>query len=115
MKILLHIDESERWPMVVSNLKNMSKAKKSLRPDLEVEVVVTGEAIRDLINMGHDENIYQALKASDEVGFTVAGCHNSLSRYSIPKENIFSFVKVVPAGLIEVAEKESEGFAYVKP
>jgi len=38
-----------------------------------------------------------------------------LNRFKIAPEDLFSFVRVVPAGLIEVAEKENEGFAYVKP
>ena len=46
MKILLHIDQTERWSAVQGNLTNLANAKQNLRPDLDIEVVVTGEAIQ---------------------------------------------------------------------
>lgn len=115
MKILLHIDQPERWNAVESNLKNLTRAKETARPDLEIEVVVTGEAIQQLIDNSENKSLKCSLQNAASSGFTIAGCHNSLNRFKIREEEIFSFIKVVPAGLIEVAEKESEGFAYVKP
>lgn len=115
MKILLHIDQPERWNAVESNLKNLTRAKETIRPDLEIEVVVTGEAIQQLIDSSENTNLKHNLQSATDAGFIIAGCHNSLNRFKIHEEEIFQFIKVVPAGLIEVAEKESEGFAYVKP
>lgn len=115
MKILLHIDQPERWNAVESNLRNLTRAKKTTRPDLEIEVVVTGEAIQQLIDNSENTDLKHSLQGATDTGFIVAGCHNSLNRFQIHEEEIFQFIKIVPAGLIEVAEKENEGFAYVKP
>ena len=115
MKILIHIDQSERWGAVTSNLKNMTDAKKNIRPDLEIEVVVTGEAIRDLVDSLSDEKLYQQLKEATQAGFKIMGCNNSLNHFKIAPDDVFSFVEIVPAGLLEIAAKQEEGFAYVKP
>ena len=50
MKILLHIDQTERWDAVQGNLTNLANAKQNLRPDLDIEVVVTGKAIQQLVD-----------------------------------------------------------------
>lgn len=115
MKILLHIDQTERWSAVQGNLINLANAKQNLRPDLDIEVVVTGEAIQQLVDNDDNRALKETLKKATDVGFVIAGCNNSLNRFKIAPEDLFSFVRVVPAGLIEVAEKENEGFAYVKP
>lgn len=115
MKIVIHIDQTERWKAVQGNLKNLANAKKDLRPDLDVEVVVTGEAINQLIDNDENQELKEALNSAVNAGFVIAGCNNSLNRFEIAPEDIFSFVRVVPAGLIEIAEKEDAGFAYVKP
>lgn len=115
MKILLHIDQIERWDAVQGNLTNLTNAKQNLRPDLEIEVVVTGEAIQQLVDNEANRGLKETLKKATNAGFIIAGCNNSLNRFKITPESIFSFVRIVPAGLIEVAEKENAGFAYVKP
>lgn len=115
MKIVIHIDQTERWKAVQGNLKNLANAKKDLRPDLDVEVVVTGEAINQLIDNDENQELKEALNSAVNAGFVIAGCNNSLNRFEIAPEDIFSFVRVVPAGLIEIVEKEDAGFAYVKP
>lgn len=115
MKILLHIDQTERWGAVQGNLTNLANAKQNLRPDLDIEVVVTGEAVQQLVDNDGNRALKETLKKATDAGFVIAGCNNSLNRFKIAPEDLFSFVRVVPAGLIEVAEKENEGFAYVKP
>ncbi|WP_290033152.1 DsrE family protein [Ligilactobacillus cholophilus] len=114
MKILLHIDQTERWNAVLSNLKNMINAKKT-HPDLKVEVVVTGDAIQNLILNKAEIEFCENLKKATDADFDIMGCHNSMNRFNLAEKDIFSFVKIVPAGLLEIAEKENAGWAYVKP
>lgn len=115
MRILLHINQPERWNALESNLKNLIRAKRKTHSDLEIEVVVMGEAIQQLVDNSENSSLKSSLQNTVNAGVTIAGCHNSLNRFKIRKEEIFSFIKIVPAGIIEIAEKEEAGFAYVKP
>ncbi len=114
MKLLLHIDQTERWQAVSGNLKNMTVAKQT-HPDLELEIVVTGDAIQNLVNQNRDEQLYQVLKQAVAAGFKIKGCHNSMNHYHLDENQLFDFVEVVPAGLLEIGEKEAQGWGYVKP
>ena len=90
LKIIFHIDEPNKWPMVLENLKNVLNNAKETNRKYELEVLANSMAV-----------------------FPV--CNNSLNKFNISKDELFSFCKVVPAGIIELAEKQSEGYLYIKP
>ena len=50
---------------------------------------------------------------SKEVVISV--CNNALKGNNITVDDLFDFVTVVPAGVVELAEKQFEGYAYIKP
>jgi uncharacterized protein len=39
----------------------------------------------------------------------------NIKTYNIEKNNITNFVNIVPAGVLELVERQSEGYAYIKP
>ena len=47
-------------------------------------------------------------------GIAFAVCENSLKQQKLTKEQIFSQALFVPAGLIEIIEKEEAGWSYMK-
>lgn len=115
IKLVLHIDEQGRWDRVIGNLANLAKAKQNGK-DIDIELVVTGDAILNvLMSDAYDQDLYNSLAESDKVGFKLRACHNSLNKYNTDNLAIFPFFKVVPAGLVEIGEREAEGYGYVKP
>ncbi len=48
-------------------------------------------------------------------GVVFSACNNALKGNNINPENIGEFVKIIPAGVIEIAEKQMEGYAYIRP
>jgi intracellular sulfur oxidation DsrE/DsrF family protein len=48
-------------------------------------------------------------------GVKFVACNNALMANNIEKHNIIHFVNIVPAGVLEILVKQSEGYAYIKP
>ena len=48
-------------------------------------------------------------------GVKFVACNNALMAHNIEKYNIIHFVDIVPAGVLELVVKQSEGYAYIKP
>ncbi|MDD4474415.1 MAG: DsrE family protein [Eubacteriales bacterium] len=48
-------------------------------------------------------------------GVKFVACNNALMANNIDKYNIIHFVDTVPAGVLELVVKQSEGYAYIKP
>lgn len=56
-----------------------------------------------------------AMKTLSEEGIRFAACGNALKGTGLTKADIFDFVTVVPAGVVELAERQAEGYAYIRP
>ena len=51
MKILLHIDQTERWSAVQGNLTNLANAKQNLRPDWTLKWLLPGKQFNNWLIM----------------------------------------------------------------
>ncbi|MBC7342277.1 MAG: DsrE family protein [Clostridia bacterium] len=49
------------------------------------------------------------------MGVRFAACRNALRSHSISEDRLPEFCQVVPAGITEIAKKQTEGYAYIKP
>ena len=46
---------------------------------------------------------------------TFTACNNALAANHLTAADIYQFITIVPAGVVELAQKQTEGFAYIKP
>ena len=95
MKILFHVDDTDRLSMAATNAANAVKYVQDNELTLEAEIVVNGEAVTGLVRR--------------------AACQNALNAHQLSKEDLCDFVTIVPAGVIELAQRQEEGYAYIKP
>lgn len=108
MKAILHIDEAERWTQVLNNAMNLVEHQ-SIE---DIEILANGSAIELLI-----QGSPYADQFSDFVhkGGRLCVCQQSMKRYTLSQEQMLPFLEPVPFGVIEILEREKEGFGYIKP
>ncbi len=62
------------------------------------------------------ESAYEnELKALVERGVIVSQCNNTLKERKITRDELFSFISVVPSGTGELIIRQAEGWSVVKP
>ncbi|WP_195267107.1 DsrE family protein [Eubacterium sp. 1001713B170207_170306_E7] len=115
MKILFHVDDTNRLGMAATNAANAARYVQDNRLELETEIVVNGEAVTGLVRKGIEEPLYQSLQKLSDSHVRIAACQNAMRAHQLTKEDLCDFVDVVPAGIIELAQKQEEGYAYIKP
>ncbi|RYL94399.1 hypothetical protein EWI07_05410 [Sporolactobacillus sp. THM7-4] len=77
----------------------------------EVEVLANGAAV-----VGYkSEAFINQMNSLKSQGVQFVACRNALNARHLLKEDLFAFVSVVPAGVVELVEKQSSGYAYIKP
>lgn len=125
LKVLFHVNESDRWPRVLTNITNFLNDVG--QGNAAVEVVANGEAVsvfknRCLLGEGGARgcgpdagSLTEQMKKLSEIGVRFAACRNALKAQSIDERSLPNFVMVVPAGITEIAKKQAEGYAYIKP
>ncbi len=104
MKVVFHIDETEKWLETANNVKNLLK----LAPSAEIVVTVNGQAI-----VGYFED-----KNTDFLtlpGITFHACANALRAHGLVESNLPKQIIVVPSGVLDLIELQEKGFAYIKP
>jgi len=123
LKVLFHINESDRWQRVLVNITNfLNDAGQG-----NAEVVANGEAVSVFRNSCLPTGgggrccgpatgaLMEQMKQLSEMGVNFAACRNALKAQSIDEGSLPDFVTVVPAGITEIARKQAEGYAYIKP
>jgi len=111
VNVVFHVDEAEKWELALANTHNLLAGIEA--EGSQVEVLANGKAVE--IFTSPDERTLRKMKilADRGVGFHI--CQNSLKSHNIDEKVLPEFFRVVPIGVLELAEKEMQGFAYIKP
>lgn len=112
MKVIFHIDERNKWNILISNVKNMLSYYGSNKQQVDIIVLVNAEAV---IDCKSDSKIIAALVNLLAHAVTICVCQNSLDSRSIVKDDLIAGINVVASGVVELALKQQEGYAYIKP
>jgi intracellular sulfur oxidation DsrE/DsrF family protein len=93
----------------VRHVKMMSRAY----PDSEFEVVMYSGSIdmvlKDKSSVAED---MEELAKNDNISFVV--CKGTMKRHKISEDQIIPGVKQVPDGILEIINKQQEGWGYIK-
>ena len=114
MKVLFHVDEPEKWRPALANLRNMVDFYQSASIPFEIELVANGTAVKGLTLTGAGP-LSGAMDSLHRAGVAFKACRNALAAQGIPESALCGFAGTVPAGVVEIAQKQSEGYAYIKP
>ncbi|TGA98279.1 hypothetical protein E4665_08510 [Sporolactobacillus shoreae] len=105
--VIFHIDEEEKWPLLLGNVKNLLKENMAI----EIEVLANAVAVSDY----QLEPFIDQMRNLSQQGVQFVACQNALNAQHIVKNDLPAFVSVVPAGVAELVKKQSSGYAYIKP
>ena len=112
LKTIFHIDESAKWSLLLKNAANLVQMA-----DMEtasIEVLANAEAVREYAAGEDTAHIAQMRRLADQ-GVLFAACSNALKAYRIEPERLIPFVTIVPAGVLELTQRQMQGYAYIKP
>lgn len=108
LKIVLHVSDPDGWPPALSNARNLAQKY----PAVKVRVIVDGGGV---YGFQGNNDIAAVMAATAKAGVEFQACNNALDEKKIPVTSLPPFVKVVPAGVIALAEAQADGYAYIKP
>ena len=112
MKFVFHVDEVCRWQVALSSIKNTVRYLKEHQLPIVIDVVTNSEAVQVLVPDVAETKTFNTLFTD---GVHVLACQNALDASGLAKENLLAQVEVVPASMIHLAVRQSEGYAYIRP
>lgn len=111
MKLIVHVNQPERWPVAVGAVTNLLADA----PGTEVIVLINGAGAGVFQKDAASEDLGSGLEALVSQGVTMRVCRNALKANGIEPDEIPDFVAAIPSGMTELVRRQEEGFAYVKP
>ncbi|MGQ0738630.1 MAG: DsrE family protein [Bacteroidota bacterium] len=94
---------------VLRQFTNILKAA----PDAELELVCYGPALYMFVKEKmHFEEKIKELKSKGKVSFKL--CANSMQRLNIDKSQTSDLAEVIPVAILELSNKQREGWTYIK-
>lgn len=112
-KVIFHINESNKWNILLANVSNLIKDLGN--ENVTIEVLANGGAVAEYIFADKKSDLLNRIDSMSKLDVTFTACRNSLIGNNIDEKLVPDYVKVVPAGVTELVKKQTEGYAYIKP
>ncbi|TSA14507.1 MAG: hypothetical protein D4R74_08070 [Betaproteobacteria bacterium] len=111
-QIVFHVtnDDPKIWNQ---SLNNMAQLQKIIGKDnIDIELVVNGYGI-GMLKM--DSVVGNRVNEAVAKGIKVVACEQTMVGFKLTKDDMLKSVDYVPGGVIEVMQKQQQGYAYLKP
>ena len=113
-KVIFHIDELNKWNLLLKNVSNLLDAVDI--NNFSIEVLANSEAVKAyIVNNELDLNISYAIERLNHKCVKFVACNNALKAYNIQKDYLMHFIEIVPVGVLELINRQGEGYSYIKP
>lgn len=115
LKVLIHVNEPERWHITLNNITNMLKDDEG--SSIETHVISNGRGVNGYVAR-NDEAVKSEIERMEELakrGVKFFACNNALIAQKIDARELPAFVAVVASSMTEMVRRQAQGFAYIKP
>ncbi|MEO8848257.1 MAG: DsrE family protein [Casimicrobiaceae bacterium] len=111
-KVVLQVSDNDpgKWNLALNNAKNIQADLGA--QNVAVEIVAYGPGINMLkMESAVGGRIDEALAA----GVKVVACENTMHNAKLSKADMLNRIGYVPSGVVELMQKQQQGFAYIRP
>lgn len=111
-RIVFQVSDAEvgKWNLTLNNVRNVQTELPDDAP--EIEVVAYGPGIGMLKG---DSPIAARVAETLKNGVKIVACENTMKNMKLVYADMLPNIGYVPAGVVELAQKQHQGFAYIKP
>lgn len=110
--VVIQVSEADpaKWEMALINAHNVRKAYGN--KDVGVEIVAYGPGLKMLLS---DSSVASGLQEAKQNGVKLLACGNTMTMTHTTRRELNRAVDIVPAGIVEIMERQRDGYAYVRP
>jgi intracellular sulfur oxidation DsrE/DsrF family protein len=111
-KVILHVGDGEpaKWNVALNNVANIQKDLGAANVDVEVVAINAGLGMLKLDSVVGGR-VAEAMKA----GANVVACENSMKAQKVTRDDMLPGIGYVTAGVVELMQRQREGYAYIRP
>ncbi|MDT8388457.1 MAG: DsrE family protein [Thiogranum sp.] len=112
-KVVIQVSDKDpsKWNLSLNNARNVQAALGGA-DKVDVEIVVYGPGI-GMLEM--DSVVGGRVDDALSDGIDIVACQNTMSATGLTEADMLPDIGYVPAGVIEIMEKQKQGYAYIRP
>ena len=109
-KVVFQVSDGDlaKWNLALNNAKNVQKDRKGAI----IEIVVYGPGIGML---KADSEVAERVGEAVDSGVKVVACGNTMKSQNLTKDDMNSKIGYVQAGVVELMDRQMEGYSYIRP
>lgn len=104
--------DARTWNQALNVVQNLRKNYADRKMDARIELVAFGMGIQMLKD---DAVVANRVRDSISDGTDVVACENSMGRFKLSRNHMLEKVRYVDAGVIEIVERQKQGWAVIRP
>jgi len=111
-KVVFQVSDPDpkKWNLALNNVKNVQEAFG--KDKVTVEVVVYGPGI-GMLKM--DSEAGNRVNDAVANGVKIVACENTMHGMKLTRKDMLDSISYVPGGVIELMDKQKQGYAYIRP
>ena len=102
--------DPKKWHLALNNARNVQEDLGARNVD--IEIVAYGPGI-GMIKL--DSEAANRVGEAIAAGVKVVACENTMTNMKLKKADMLPSLGYVPAGVVELMQRQKEGYAYIRP
>ena len=109
-KVVFQVSDGDlaKWNLALNNARNVQKDRKGAI----IEIVAYGPGIGML---KADSEVADRVGEAVDSGVKVVACGNTMKSQNLTKDDMNSKIGYVQAGVVELMDRQMEGYSYIRP
>jgi intracellular sulfur oxidation DsrE/DsrF family protein len=103
-------DSPKTWNQALNNSRNVQAELGKANVDLRIVVYGNGIGMLKL-----DSEVAARVKEAVDGGITVVACENTMKARKLTRADMLPYGGYVKAGIVEIMQRQRDGYAYVRP
>jgi len=110
-RVIFHVTDNVewKWNQALNNAGNLQKA--AGKDNIQIEIVVNGPGLN---MMKFDSAVGNRMESAIKSGIDLLACGSTMKAMKVKKEDLYPGVKVVPGGVVQIMERQEQGWTYIK-
>ena len=111
-RIVIQVSDADpkKWALALNNAKNVQTDLG--KGQVDIEIVAYGPGI-GMLKM--DSEVATRIGEAIGDGVSVVACENTMTNQKLSKDDMLPKIGYVKAGVVEIMQRQQQGYAYLRP
>ena len=111
-QVVIQVSDNDpgKWNLALNNAQNLQQALG--KGNVDVEIVAYGPGLNML---KADSKVAGRVNGAMDSSVDIVACGNTMEKMKLTKGDLIGGSRVVPGGVIEIADRQRAGWTYIRP